>query len=165
VSKRAVAMLLPALALVAGCSGASSGDPATHGSAGGTSKADASPAAASPTAALTPTAAAGTPLGAGERVWAAFSQRGLSYDAWWAQLEPLLSASARAVYKYDDPRKIPSMTVTGKLRVAAKAPAEPRYTAEVIVPTSKGAFGLDLERHKLTSRWLLYAIKFPRGVQ
>ena len=114
---------------------------------------------------VAPTAPAGTPLGAGERVWAAFSQRGVSHDAWWAKLKPLLSDSAQAVFVYDDPRKIPSMKLTGKIHVAAKAPDQPRFTAEVVVPTSKGVFALDLERHTLKSPWLLYAIKFPRGVQ
>ena len=114
---------------------------------------------------LTPTASARTPLGAGQRAWAAFSHRGLSYDAWWAQLRPLLSEAARAVYVYDDPRKLPSMKLTQKLHLAAKAPAEAKYTAEVVVPTSKGVFALDLERHTIKSRWLLYAIKFPPGVR
>jgi hypothetical protein len=73
--------------------------------------------------------------------------------------------TAATVYVYDDPRNIPSMKITDKLHLAAKAPAEPRYTAEVVVPTSKGDFALDLERHTLKSKWLLYAIKFPDGVQ
>jgi hypothetical protein len=121
--------------------------------------------ATSPTSQAVPvTAPARTPLGTGERVWAAFSQRGTSYDAWWARLGPLLSDSARAVYVYDDPANIPAMKLTGSIHLAAKAPGERRYTAEVVVPTSKGIFGLDLERHTLTSRWLLYAIRFPAGV-
>lgn len=89
----------------------------------------------------------------------------MSYDSWWKQLKPLLSDAARAVYVYDDPRNIPSMRVTEKIHLAAKAPAEPKYTAEVVVPTSKGVFGLDLERHKVGSPWLLYAIRFPPTVQ
>ena len=114
--------------------------------------------------AVAPTAPASTPLGAGERAWAAFSHRGLAYSAWWAQLKPLLSEAAQAVYVYDDPRNIPEMTITDKIHLAAKAPAEPRFTAEVIVPTSKGTFRLDLERHTIRSPWLLYAIKFPPAV-
>ena len=114
---------------------------------------------------LKPTAPAGTPLGAGQRVWAAFSERGLAYDAWWAQLEPLLSDSAQAVYVYDDPRNLPAMKLTGQIRLAAKAPGQAKYTAEVVVPTDKGDFALDLERHTLGSKWLLYAITFPPTVQ
>lgn len=121
--------------------------------------------AESPSASNYVTAPLHTPLGTGQRVWAAFSRRGLSHDKWWAQLQPLLSDSARAVYVYDDPRNIPTMTLTGKIRLARKAPGEPHYTAEVVVPTTKGVFGLDLERHTVKSRWLLYAIKFPPGVQ
>jgi hypothetical protein len=114
---------------------------------------------------VTSMAPAGTPLGAGERAWVAFSDKGLSRDTWWAQLKPLLSDSARAVYIYDDPRNLPSMTLAGKIHVAAKPPDRPRYTTEIVVPTSKGEFALDLERHSLKSRWLLYAINFPKGVQ
>lgn len=170
-NKRAAATLLLVLAALTGCTAAPS-RPAAHTSTSSistnsTPKGDAAvaPATGSSTPALNPAAPRGTPLGAGQRVWAAFSERGLPYDAWWAHLRLLLSDSARAVYRYDDPRNIPSMKITDKIRVAAKAPGEPRYTAEVTVPTSKGVFGLDLERHKLRSRWLLYAIKFPRGVE
>ncbi|WP_155918314.1 hypothetical protein [Marmoricola sp. URHB0036] len=155
----AAAVLLAVLGAVAGCAGTSGDAPSSH------ARSDPSPAAAPPSPMLTPTAPASTPLGTGERVWAAFSERGVPYDDWWARLEPLLSGSARAVYVYDDPRNLPTMKLTGKLRLAAKAPAQPRYTAEVVVPTDKGDFALDLERHTLGSRWLLYAIKFPPTVQ
>jgi hypothetical protein len=157
------AVALTALGLVAAAGCASS---APHTSAGGSSGKGTSSTSSSPAAspAYTPTAPAGTALGSGERVWAAFSDRGLAHDAWWAQLEPKLSDSARAVYVYDDPKKIPEMKLTGKLRVAAKPPDQPRFTVEVVVPTSRGQWRLDLERRTLTSKWLLYAIKFPPGV-
>jgi hypothetical protein len=154
------AMILTVLGASAGCAAAHSSAPPSHAPSS-----DPSPKAAAPSPMLTPTAPAGTPLGTGERVWAAFSERGLSHDDWWALLKPLLSDSAQAVYVYDDPRNIPSMKITDKIHLAAKAPAEPKYTAEVVVPTSRGDFGLDLERHTLASKWLLYAIKFPPGVQ
>lgn len=145
-------------ALATGCSSQphSSGTP--HGSAS-------TSAMPSPTPLVTPSAPAGTALGAGQRVWAAFSERGLSYDVWWPRLKPLLSEAAQATYVYDDPRQIPAMKLTGTIRVAAKPPAEPHFTAEVDVPTDKGVFRLDLERHATTSPWLLYAIKFPRSVR
>ena len=54
---------------------------------------------------------------------------------------------------------------TGTITVAAKPPARPGYTAEVVVPTSKGTFRLDLERSTKTSPWLLYGMQFPPGVQ
>ncbi|MGZ4533836.1 MAG: hypothetical protein ACXVXP_16005 [Mycobacteriaceae bacterium] len=154
------AVVLVALGAFAGCTTELNGARVNHPPTSESSAASNSP---SPT--LTATAPAGTPLGAGERVWAAFSHRGVSYEAWWARLEPLLSEAARAVYVYDDPSKIPSMTITGKIHLAAKAPAEARYTAEVVVPTSKGVFGLDLERREIGSPWLLYAIKFPPAVR
>ena len=157
-----VAMVFLALGASAGCA-SSAGSTAAHHTAAQHSAATAdSPA---PTPPPTPTAPAGTPLGAGQRVWAAFSQGDLPYAAWWAHLKPLLSDSAQAVYVYDDPRKIPSMKLTDKIRLAPKPPAEPRFTAEVVVPTTKGVFRLDLERHTLKSPWLLYAIQFPPGVQ
>ena len=133
-----------------------------HPSASSTSSATASPSASSsPTAAQ---ASARTPLGAGERVWAAFSHRGLTHAQWWAALEPLLSTSARATYVYDDPANLPDLTPTGALRMAAKAPYDPHSTAAVLVPTRQGTFHLDLERRSRTSPWLLFAIQFPRGV-
>lgn len=149
-----------ALGAFAGCTAEPHAGPATHATSS-----EPPSASSSLSARLTATAPASTPLGAGERVWAAFSHRGVSYAAWWAQLKPLLSDAARAVYVYDDPSNIPSMTITGKIHLAAKAPAEARYTAEVLVPTSKGVFGLELERHKIGSPWLLYAITFPPTVR
>ena len=158
-----VAVVLTALGLVAGCGATPSSHPATHASTSGTAAGTRSTAPSS--SAPAPTAPARTPLGAGERAWAAFSQRGVSYDTWWARLRPLLSNAARAVYVYDDPRKLPALRLTSKIHLAAKPPAEPKYTAEAVVATSKGVFRLDLERHTLGSPWLLYAIKFPPGVQ
>ena len=157
----AAATGLAVLGLLTGCTGSPSSAPKHH-----SASASPSPAAAgSASPVLTPTASAGTPLGAGERAWAAFAQRGVGYAAWWARLKPLLSDSAQAVFAYDDPRNIPEMKLTGKIHVAANPPARPGYTAEVVVPTTKGEFGLDLERHTLKSPWLLYAIKFPPGVR
>jgi hypothetical protein len=156
----AAGAVLLALGAFAGCTTQPSTAPAKRSPAR-----EAAAPTSSPSPRFTVTAPAGTPLGAGERAWAAFSHRGVSYDAWWAQLKPLLSESARAVYVYDDPRNLPPMTITGQIHLAAKAPGEARYTAEVVVPTSKGVFDLDLERHKIGSIWLLYAIKFPPAVR
>lgn len=163
--------LVPVLLAVAGCTavlGRHAEQPSATSSSGSQHQADATTAASpslAPNPTLTPTEPASTPLGAGQRVWAAFSQRSLPYAAWWARLSPMLSDAARAVYVYDDPRHIPAMTLTGTIHLAAKAPDQAGYTAEVIVPTSKGDFALDLERHTLTSPWLLYSITFPHGVQ
>lgn len=152
-------LVAAALVLAAGCSsGSPSGTPTDRSHTGAPTHSSA------PAAPLTPTAPASTPLGAGERVWAAFAQHGLDYRAWWAGLRPLLSDAARAVYVYDDPRNIPTMRLTGPLRVAAKPPGAPRFTSEVLVPTDKGVFKLDLERHSARSPWLLFAIGFPPTV-
>lgn len=151
-----LALMLVTMGAVAGCASSASTAHTRHA---------ASTPSASPSPMVTPTAPANTSLGAGERVWAAFSETGLSQDEWWQQLGPLLSDSARAVYVYDDPSNLPDMKLTGKIHLAAKPPAEPRYTAEVVVPTSKGTFALDLERHTLKSHWLLYSITFPPGVK
>jgi hypothetical protein len=159
-----VAMVLVVLAAAGGCAKSAGGTSADHASTKHTTAA-ADSTSPSPTPMITPTAPAGTPLGAGERVWAAFSERGLSYDAWWARLKPLLSDSAQAVYVYDDPSKIPAMRLTDKIRLAPKPPQQAGYTARVIVSTNKGVFDLDLERHTLKSPWLLYAITFPPDVQ
>jgi hypothetical protein len=155
-----LASVLVVAGVLGGCASSPSSAHVEHAASTATPK-----ATSKPSAMVTPTAPAGTSLGAGERVWAAFSERGLSQDAWWKQLSPLLSDSARAVYVYDDPRNLPEMKLTGAIHLAAKPPAEPRYTAEVVVPTSQGTFALDLERHTLSSKWLLYAITFPPGVK
>jgi hypothetical protein len=161
---RRVVIAVLALGVLTGCG-------ATHTDAKTSHAPVASTATPAPTptptvaAAPLPTAPANTPLGAGQRVWAAFSAGTLPYAAWWAGLKPLLSDAARAVYVYDDPRNIPALTLTAPISLAAKAPAEPHYTAEVTVSTSKGVFALDLERHTLKSPWLLYAMKFPPSVQ
>lgn len=163
-SRRIVVAVVLLAATASGCAShgaAKAGSPASA-STGSSGSPSPSPSA-SPT--LTPTAPASTALGAGQRVWAAFSERGLSHADWWAQLRPRLSSAARAVYVYDDPRNIPVMSLTGRLHVAAKPPAAPHFTSEVVVPTSKGVFRLDLERHTRHSAWLLYAVKFPRSVQ
>ena len=159
------ALVLLVLGALTGCTSSPGKASAKGTSTSDTTRSGSSSPTPTPTQLVTPTAPIGTSLGAGERVWAAFSERGLSYDAWWKQLRPMLSDAARAVYVYDDPRNLPSMKVTDKIHLAAKAPDEPKYTAEVVVPTSKGVFRLDLERHKVGSPWLLYAIKFPRRVQ
>ena len=139
-----------------------SSEPRATPSPSPSSSSSSSPSSASSTS--TPQASARTPLGAGERVWAAFSHRGLSHAQWWAALEPLLSTSARATYVYDDPANLPDLTPTGALRMAVKAPYDPHSTAAVLVPTRQGTFHLDLERRSRTSPWLLFAIQFPRGV-
>ena len=171
-SRRRVALVggaLAAVTVVSGCGGASgsqgaSSTPSSTSSAttSGTSTSAASPSAAAAThAAYAP---ASTALGTGQRVWAAFSHRGLTHDQWWAGLRPLLSEAARATYVYDDPQNLPRLDLAGKIRAAAKAPSDPHFTAAVLVPTNKGVFQLDLERHNRSSPWLLYAIRFPRSV-
>ncbi|MCW2866220.1 MAG: hypothetical protein JWR20_408 [Marmoricola sp.] len=149
--------------------GSSSGGSSSSGSASGGSTSAGSASASKSTGASTQAASpayapASTALGTGQRVWAAFSHRGLTHDQWWAGLRPLLSEAARATYVYDDPRNLPRLDLAGRIRVAAKAPSDPHFTAAVLVPTSKGVFQLDLERHDRRSPWLLYAIRFPRSV-
>ena len=158
---------LLALALVvalAGCGGSARPAAATPSASGATSTGGAS-SSATPSPSSVPAAApARTPLGAGQRVWAAFDHRGLSHDAWWSALRPMLSEAAQASYVYDDPRNLPALRQSGRIRVAAKAPDDPHFTAEVLVPTDKGLFRLDLERRTRHSDWKLYAIRFPRGL-
>lgn len=156
--------LLVAVAAVLTLAGCGTAKHPAAGSSTSSSTPSASPSA-TPTPVLEPTAPANTRLGAGQRVWAAFAARGLSQKAWWARLAPMLSEAAKATYRYDDPRNIPAMKLTGKIRVSKKAPAAPKFTAQVVVPTNRGTFRLDLERHKVHDRWLLYGITFPPGVQ
>jgi hypothetical protein len=161
----AVAAVLLALTTLTGCHAGAGPPPRRDAETVKASTGSASPTSETPSPMLTPTAPASSALGAGQRIWAAFSERGLPYAAWWAQLKPFLSTAARAEYVYDDPRNLPVMQLTGHVSVAPRPPARPGYTAAIIVPTSKGTFRLDLERRTRSAPWVLYGMVFPSTVQ
>lgn len=100
------------------------------------------------------------------KVFAAWSSRTLSYDAWWAQLSPMLSSGGKAMFQYTDPANIPALKVTGPAKVtdAVKGPnAVAPGGANVAVPTSRGQFVVQLEHDQ--AGWAMYAMQFPKGVQ
>lgn len=102
---------------------------------------------------------------AAAKVFAAWSDRALDYNRWWAQLSPLLSTGAQSAYEYTNPAEIPALTVTGPLTVttAAQGPAAAPGGANVRVPTSRGVFIVQLEHWD--GQWLMYGMQFPEGVQ
>lgn len=82
---------------------------------------------------------------------ATFARPDLGYDAWWAQLEPLLAAQAAELYAYVDPANIPAHRVTGAASLIDEASA---YVANVAVPTDAGTYTVVLSRPDGASPWL-----------
>jgi len=169
--------LLP-LGLLAGCGGDSSASSTTSGSSTGAAASTSASTAASPATATASdpsasgagagptasTAPSSDPLVAGRDVFERWARPGLTYAAWWQDLEPLLSPAARQAYQYTDPAQIPSLRITGPVTKAAKAPDLVGLSAMVYVPTNRGRFGLFLTRTTKTSPWLLLRISFPPGI-
>lgn len=86
----------------------------------------------------------------------AWSERGLAYDWWWAQLEPLLSPGARAAYARTDPDKLPDL---GEVEPVAQRSSD--TTATVWFRTAAGRFGVDLSRPTSDGDWRAHRILFP----
>ena len=113
-----------------------------------------------------PSADSAEATAAAKTIFTAWSDRSLSYDAWWSQLSPMLSAGGKALYQYTDPKNIPELKVTGPYQVTdeVKGPnATAPGGANVAVPTSKGRFIVQLEHFE--GEWLMYGLIFPEGVQ
>ena len=111
------------------------------------------PAAASDVPETRPASALVTSATAVLRAW---SQRGLTYPWWWAELRPLLSPGARAAYAHTDPEQLPAL---GELR-----PVEHQRsgdTATVWFRTDAGRFGVDLSRTTPDGEWRAHRILFP----
>jgi hypothetical protein len=90
----------------------------------------------------------------------AFARPGLSYDQWWAALEPLLSAQAQLDYAYVDPANVPAKAVTGAAQIVDESSA---YVAHVQVPTDVGTYTLVLSRVDGSAAWLTERITPPAG--
>jgi hypothetical protein len=95
-------------------------------------------------------------------VLTAFARPGLSYDQWWAALEPLLSAQAQLDYAYVDPANVPAKAVTGAAQIVDESSA---YVAHVQVPTDVGTYTLVLSRVDGSAAWLTERIIPPAGVK
>lgn len=95
---------------------------------------------------------------AGAKLLRTWSRSTMAYDAWWADLEPLLSPEARAVYSYTDPASIPALKITGD---GAETNNDNPFLVTITFPTTKGRFGVDLSRTSLNGKWIGESIIFP----
>lgn len=82
-------------------------------------------------------------VGAAEAVMTAFVARDRDYDAWWAELSPLLTVEAQEAWAYTDPRVI---TVTQLTATATVVDAPSSTLVIVDVPTDTGIWRLELVR-------------------
>lgn len=101
------------------------------------------------------------PVVFGSTVFAVWSDRDQSYDAWWGRLKPFLDEAAVPAYQGTDPAQIPDVRVDGRLSVDKEPPDLPGLSAMVHVPTTGGSFGLFLVRVDEHSPWRLLRINFP----
>ncbi len=83
-----------------------------------------------------------------------------SPHAWWAALEPHLSADARRDYAGTDPATIAAARLTGPATVT---PASLRSLARVAVPTNNGSYLLLLSPSG-GQRWVVERIVAPEAV-
>lgn len=87
-----------------------------------------------------------------------FARPELSPKAWWADLEPLLSASARQDYYGVDPSQVPVTEVFGPARLV---PLGTKLLAIVHVPTDAGLYAVTFSRSKEEPRWAVERITPP----
>jgi len=79
-------------------------------------------------------------------------------QAWWAQLQPLLSPTAARDYVGVDPANVPARCVTGPTTVEQDASA---YLATAVVPTDHGAYTVLLSRQGGDQPWLVESLTPP----
>ncbi len=103
----------------------------------------------------TPIEGAGTvATSAARRVVALWARPDLTAEAWWRNLEPLLSASAQQAYAWTDPTTVPRLEVLSA-QVADDATATtPTYTV-VDVDTTRGVIAVTLTRTTVESGWVM----------
>lgn len=79
-------------------------------------------------------------------------------QAWWAQLQPLLSPAAARDYVGVDPANVPARRVTGPATVEQDPSA---YLATAVVPTDHGAYTVLLSRQGGDEPWLVESLTPP----
>jgi hypothetical protein len=97
---------------------------------------------------------------AAETVLSAFAQPDLSFDQWWAQVQPLLDQKASQDYSYMDPAVIPVTEITGEGTLLDEDSA---YVARVEVPTNAGSYTVIMSRVDGNAPWLTSRIIPPEG--
>lgn len=94
-------------------------------------------------------------------VMTAYARPDLSFEQWWAQLQPLLDQKATQDYAYMDPARIVATGVTGLAVITDDTSA---YVAFVDVPTNAGTYRVVLSRADANSPWLASRFILPEGV-
>lgn len=79
-----------------------------------------------------------------------FARPDVAYEAWWADLQPLLSAPGAAAYATVDPAGIPARHVTGAASLPGWTTPE---VARVSVPTDVGSYLVVLSRSDTDPVW------------
>lgn len=100
-------------------------------------------------------------IAAADAVMRAYARPDLGFDAWWAQLQPLLDQKATADYANMDPARIIASSVTGPGTVTDETSA---YVAYIDVPTDAGTYSVILNRADANSPWLTSRFVVPEGV-
>lgn len=80
---------------------------------------------------------------AAEAAMTAFVTHDRDYDAWWAELSPLLTVEAQEAWAYTDPRMITATQLTGPATIV-DAPSSTLVIVDV--PTDVGTWRLELVR-------------------
>lgn len=100
-------------------------------------------------------------VSAAETVMAAYARPDLSFEQWWAGLQPLLDQKATQDYAFIDPARIAATGVTGPAVITNDDSA---YVATVAVPTTAGTYSVVMSRADATSPWLTSRFILPEGV-
>lgn len=91
----------------------------------------------------------------------AFARPGVPFDAWWAELSPLLTQRAQQDYAFVDPANVPATAVTGPGVLVDETSA---YVAGVQVPTDVGPYTVLLTRVDGAAPWLVSRLTPPDGI-
>lgn len=100
-------------------------------------------------------------IAAADAAMRAYARPDLKFDAWWAQLQPLLDQKATADYAYMDPSRIVATTVIG---TGVLTDETSPYVAYIDVPTNAGTYSVILSRTDATAPWLANRFIVPEGV-
>ena len=95
-----------------------------------------------------------------EKTMRLFARPDRPADAWWADLEPLLSAQARQDYYGVDPARVPVTAVTGPARLV---PLDTELVAIAHIPTDAGLYAVTLSRTPQAPAWMVERITPPEA--
>lgn len=87
----------------------------------------------------------------------AYGRHDLSYDEWFAQLQPFLDATAVDAYATVNPSRIPAFTIDGPGETADVTSTH----AVVDVATSIGRYTIELRREDTSAEWSVTRIQPP----